>query len=656
MRSAKVAVVIPCYNTSSACLDVIRKARTVTDAVLAVDDGSTDDTPQHLAASGARCIRLPHNSGKGIALRTGIEEVLKGRDGLLRETFDHIVTVDGDGQHDPDDIPRLIEGARREEADLVIGVRNVRLMPPRSKVGNYVSRMLFFLGTGRYVMDTQSGFRLITTRLAGALRDTVTWGRYETEAEILSKAVALGFTVATVEIPTIYFDQNRRTHFDPLWDSMRVVAVLSRYVLASLAVTAVDISAFVLALTYTGAGLVRANVMARAVAVVAHFLLSRSYAFKVQGRFRAIEVIRYGLTVLANLTLTTWLLVAFEPHMPNPVAAKIAAQLIGFAFSFVVLDKLVFRPAASGRTDWERYYRSPYPTAKWSRMIMARALADVILRFAPRRDRLTLLEIGGGNSCFLDGLMERFDFGEYRILDNSSEGMRLARERFAPAFGNRVQYVEADVFESSADLIGRFDVVLSVGLIEHFSDDEIVRLTRLHTEFAKPDGLIVIAVPTPTIFYRIVRGGAELLGIWQFPDERPIERRRLVSLMSAAGLEITSQHTFWSQLLTQALVTGKKRGGHQEHRGDDRSVLYAAHTPVIANRTDRQSRENKSHSRPTAIAQRTQRAPSPQRFISSCSLCSLWASWYSRRPFIVAATRLHLLISRCGEGANTQTR
>ena len=561
MRNARVAVVIPCYNTSSACVDVIKRALAVTPAVLPVDDGSTDDTALYLAASGARWLRLPQNAGKGVALRTGIEEVLKGREGILGDTFDYIVTVDGDGQHNPDDIPRLIECARRDEADLVIGIRNVRLMPPKSKFGNYVSRMLFFLGTGQYVPDTQSGFRLLSAKLAAALLAAVSWRRYETEAEILSKTVTLGYTVATVEIPTIYFDQNRRTHFDPLWDSMRVVAVLSRYVLTSLAVTAIDISAFVLALTYVTGDLVRANVLARAVAVIAHFLLSRNYVFKVQGRFRAIEVVRYALTVLANLALTTWLLLAFEPRMANPLSAKIAAQLIGFVFSFVVLDRLVFRPAASGRTDWERYYRNPYPTAKWSRRIMANALADAIRRHAPRREALSILEIGGGNSCFLAGLMEQFHFGEYLILDNSTEGMRRARERFAPVYGDRVRYREADVFEPAADLAGRYDVVLSVGLIEHFTDEEIVRLVRLHADFARPDGLVVIAVPTPTIFYRIVRTGAELLGIWQFPDERPIRRRRLVELMSGAGLRITSQHTFWSQLLTQSLVTGRRDAG-----------------------------------------------------------------------------------------------
>lgn len=134
MRSdVKVAVIIPCYNTGQACVEVITRARAAANAVLVVDDGSTDDTPEHIRQAGSPCLRLPANEGKGAALKAGIEEVLKGRHGLLGGTFDYILTVDGDGQHDPSDIPRFVSLAIRERADFVIGVRNVRVMPPKSK-------------------------------------------------------------------------------------------------------------------------------------------------------------------------------------------------------------------------------------------------------------------------------------------------------------------------------------------------------------------------------------------------------------------------------------------------------------------------------------------------------------------------------------------
>lgn len=560
MRSQiKVAVIVPCYNTSAACVDVIMRARAAADGLLVVDDGSTDDTGQHIRSTGSPCLRLPINAGKGAALKAGIEEVLKGRQGMLGDVFDYVLTVDGDGQHDPADIPRFVSLARRERADLVIGVRNVRVMPPKSKIGNYFSRLIFFLGTGRYVADTQSGFRLLSRSLAEALLTVVAWRRYETEAEILAKTVALGYTVATVEIPTIYFDRNRRTHFDPLWDSMRVIAVLSRYALSSLAVTAVDVSAFVLLLPHMPGSVIRANIAARAVAVAAHFILSREYVFRAKGKFRASEVLRYALIVVANLVMTTWLLLLFQSWGASPISAKILAQLTGFAFTFIVLDRFVFRRPGEERTNWEEYYRHPFPTARWSRGIMSATLADLITKHAPRRTPLSVLELGGGNSCFLEGLMGHFPIMPYALLDNSPEGMRLAQERFAPAYGRRVEYITDDVF--AAEIPRTFDLVFSVGLIEHFDDREMAKLVRLHRRWAVDDGLVLIAVPTPTIFYRIVRVGAELIGIWKFPDERPVPRAALAALMREQGLEPIAERTLWSQILTQAIIAARPVAG-----------------------------------------------------------------------------------------------
>jgi glycosyltransferase involved in cell wall biosynthesis len=229
-----LCILIPCYNTSSACVEVVRKALAVTPAVLAVNDGSTDDTAVHLDRSGARTLHLRHNGGKGVALRAGIAEALKGEAGLLGARFDYLVTIDGDGQHDPADIPRLVAHARRTGSHLVIGARNAELMPPKSRFGNRFSRAMFRAGSGVDVPDTQSGFRVISTELASKLLPTVRWKRYETEFDILFRTVALGFPIATVEIPTVYFDENRRTHFQPFRDSMRVFGVTCRHVLTRL--------------------------------------------------------------------------------------------------------------------------------------------------------------------------------------------------------------------------------------------------------------------------------------------------------------------------------------------------------------------------------------------------------------------------------------
>ena len=334
----KIAVVIPCYNTGRACTDVITRARSAAAGVLVIDDGSTDDTAQHIAAAGAPCIRLAVNAGKGAALEAGIRDVLRGRHGRLADEFDYILTIDGDGQHDPADIPAVIARAPRNHADLIIGVRNVRVMPPKSRIGNSFARLVFFLGTGRYVADTQSGFRLMSRSLARRLLTAVSWRRYETEAELLAKAVTLGYTVDTVEISTIYFDRNRGSHFDPLWDSLRVVAVLSRSALASFAGALADVAAFVLLLPTTDGSIVRANVLARIAAVAVRSVLSRGDVFRSRGRFSLRGVARYGAIVAANLAMTTALLLIYVRLGLRPVAAKILSQLTGVIVTFLAIE------------------------------------------------------------------------------------------------------------------------------------------------------------------------------------------------------------------------------------------------------------------------------------------------------------------------------
>ena len=403
--------------------------------------------------------------------------------------------------------------------------------------------------------DTQSGFRLFSQSLAEALLRAVAWRRYETEAEILTKTVSLGYTVATVEIPTIYFDENRRTHFDPLWDSMRVVAVLSRYALSSLAVTAVDFKCVrtpaplclrqCRACQHPGAGLCGRRA------------LSAEPRIRFQGE-GPISVVR-GRPLRRDRTR--------QPCADHVDAARLSRmgresdpgedpRAAGWLPFYVRgMDRFVFRGPGEERTNWEEAYRHPFPASRWSRGIMSAMLRDLISKHAPRRQPLSVLELGGGNSCFLDGLMQHFSMAPYVVLDNSPEGMRLARERFAPAYGNRVGYISDDVFAATPDR--RFDVVFSVGLIEHFDDHAMQKLVGLHRRWAAPDGLVLIAVPTPTILYRIFRTTAEVLGLWKFPDERPVPRARLAALMREEGLEVIFERTLWSQVLTQAIIAAR---------------------------------------------------------------------------------------------------
>ena len=156
MLELNSCAVIPCFNEGATLAPLVAGVRRFLPRVLVVDDGSTDDTSSRAAGAGARVIRHEKNSGKGAALRSGLSRA-------LAEGFEWAVTLDGDGQHAPEDLPVLLNCASQTGAPLVIGNRmnDARKMPwLRRRVNLWMSRQLS-RRAGRDLPDTQSGFRLI---------------------------------------------------------------------------------------------------------------------------------------------------------------------------------------------------------------------------------------------------------------------------------------------------------------------------------------------------------------------------------------------------------------------------------------------------------------------------------------------------------------
>jgi len=229
VREPVTCCVIPCYNVADLCEEVVRDAAMHVDYVVAVNDGSTDDTGQtleHIAQESngrVRVIQIPHNRGKGAALLAAF------RYALAELPFDVLITCDGDRQHRPADIPRLVQAWQKKKATLVIGERQAfEQMPLRSRLGNTITSAILRRLYSASPRDTQSGQRALDRRFVAEVVRSITGRRYETELEILLLALEQQRHVCTAPIPTIYLPGNRSSHYRPILDSLRIYRTFIR--------------------------------------------------------------------------------------------------------------------------------------------------------------------------------------------------------------------------------------------------------------------------------------------------------------------------------------------------------------------------------------------------------------------------------------------
>ena len=197
----KTIAIIPCLNEERFIGRVVAEAIKHVDEVIVIDDGSTDSTSTIASSTGATVIRhdQPHQ-GTGAGTRTGFEAALK-------RGADIVVTLDGDGQHDPSEIPILVQPIANDEADIVIGSRflseaNVALY---RKFGIDVITWSYNFGHKNKIIDAQSGFRAYSHRAVEAIH--ITYPGFGFSIQTLVQARQHGLKIIEQPVSCIYHDE-----------------------------------------------------------------------------------------------------------------------------------------------------------------------------------------------------------------------------------------------------------------------------------------------------------------------------------------------------------------------------------------------------------------------------------------------------------------
>jgi len=195
----RTLIVIPCFNEEVTIGSVILKAKKYSKNVLVVDDGSKDETSQIAKKAGAHVIIHPKNMGKAAAIKTGFEYA-------LRNNYDYVVTIDGDGQHNPDEIPNVLGNVMNNGHDISIGYRvgEQTEMPGWRKVGKRVLDYGTSLGSGGFVTDSQCGFRAFNKRAVKAITPKLSGSDFSVESEQLVRAHELELGVVNTSISCKY--------------------------------------------------------------------------------------------------------------------------------------------------------------------------------------------------------------------------------------------------------------------------------------------------------------------------------------------------------------------------------------------------------------------------------------------------------------------
>jgi len=337
-----MTILIPAYKPNQRLIQLIHDLiNQCSYDVVVVDDGSGPDY-KHIfdavLALGCKVLTHERNRGKGAALKTGFQFIIKTGENT------GVVTADCDGQHLAKDIIKVAEAVKKDKKTFVLGTRRFAgKVPLRIRFGNSITRIVFTFLTGSRLYDTQTGLRGFSVEMLPWLCG-ISGNRYDYEMNMLMKAVQAGYSFRGIDIETVYFEKNRLSHFRPFRDSFLVYLPIMKFCMSSFISASLDFVLLII-IKLSTKNLLLAVVGARICSAGVNYTINRHFVFS-QEKVASMKSSfpRYVTLVIIIMFLNYCVIHLYHNTLGIPLVwAKILTDACLFLVNYWAQRKFVFK-------------------------------------------------------------------------------------------------------------------------------------------------------------------------------------------------------------------------------------------------------------------------------------------------------------------------
>lgn len=341
----KNVILIPAYNPDDRLIKLIDDLTNLKIQIVVVNDGSGklhDYIFDCIKNRGqVEVINHENNKGKGIAIKTGVKYI-------MNNYYDctGIITADSDGQHLVKDIKKISASIIKNPESLILGVRdfNKGNIPIKSKLGNKITSLIFYLSIHKKCKDTQTGLRGIPKELFDRCLN-IPGERYEYEMNMLMQFARDNINFVYEEINTVYINGNKSSHFNPIKDSVKIYFNILKFSLSSLMSSGVDIAIFSGVMYFLDVNIAYkiliATIFSRVISGAFNFIINKLWVFSSKDK-----IVRQGyryILLFIIIMICSYLGVSILSFLPIPIIAiKIMVDGGLFILSYKIQNRFIF--------------------------------------------------------------------------------------------------------------------------------------------------------------------------------------------------------------------------------------------------------------------------------------------------------------------------